>query len=941
MFSLRTSLQIGLRTFGALLLLLLAGALSPATAQYCATVQPLKYTSTTVSIRTATDPAGNTYCAGSFQGTLEVGNVRITPAPNDLSVNLYVAKFDPQGQLVWLKHGGGPSNEVPNAIALDGIGSVYVSGVNGVNFQFGTVTVADEGTHLLKLDAATGDALWARSLGTIMPLTGGGFRGIYINTIVANGTSLYLAGHADLNTSIDGIPLQVSTLSSTGLALRCTPAGAVTGVWQSVPQVDSAFTSILHMQLDSNGDVVLFGGYQRTVQFGTAAGSPVKTARVISPLSRAEGFVARIGLSATGGTTLSVLNRLPWVTAAALDPASGTSYITGYTPRDSVGTMAIADSGLYVAALTRQGVVRWATSHPTQAIIPTGLAFDQAGRVYTNGTFYSPVMQLGPYTLGGQGVIRGPFSFFACHDATGALQWARGADNRADNNELFWGASIDAAGRLYAAGISLNPASNAPLTRYDGLPVPHRTPFLLRLDPAAEVSGTVYLDQNANGQRDPGEGAFPRPVVVQELTNPTAPLTYTSDADGLYHALLLPGPYDLQAVPPTYYTVSQPQTNRHQGTLTAIGQIQSGRDFGVAPIANRPDVRVTLTPYTRARRGFANRYLARVENLGTTTIGSGRVSVELDAAVSFIGGIPSPASQSGQVVSWNFTNLAPFATRDYLVAVDVPLNLALGDQIRSTATVGGVANDLDLTNNVDSVQQIVVGSWDPNDLMVNYSSLTPAQIAAGTLLDYTIRFQNMGTDTAFTVVIQDTLPAHLLRMGTLQLVSSSHNCWWSIVGNNRLTVRFERINLPDHNVDVTGSMGFVRFQIAPRSTLVAGELIPNTAHIFFDFNAPLSTNEVTTLVQTPNGLVAEPGAGDARMRLYPNPATETVTLTGAEAGATVTLFDGLGRAVSTSHLAPGTSHLNLRGLAPGLYVVEVAAPGRAPNRQRLVVRGAE
>jgi hypothetical protein len=76
------------------------------------------------------------------------------------------------------------------------------------------------------------------------------------------------------------------------------------------------------------------------------------------------------------------------------------------------------------------------------------------------------------------------------------------------------------------------------------------------------------------------------------------------------------------------------------------------------------------------------------------------------------------------------------------------------------------------------------------------------------------------------------------------------------------------------------------------------------------------------------------------MRLYPNPAdrTDLVTLTTSAGPATVAVFDALGRTVSAAHLAPDTSHFDVRGLAPGLYVVRLTRADGTATSRRLVVR---
>ncbi len=66
-----------------------------------------------------------------------------------------------------------------------------------------------------------------------------------------------------------------------------------------------------------------------------------------------------------------------------------------------------------------------------------------------------------------------------------------------------------------------------------------------------------------------------------------------------------------------------------------------------------------------------------------------------------------------------------------------------------------------------------------------------------------------------------------------------------------------------------------------------------------------------------------------QLTLTPNPAHTTVQLTGAT-GATATLLDGLGRAVGTASVGPdGTATLDVRALAPGLYLLRA---GRATRR---------
>jgi len=292
-------------------------------------------------------------------------------------------------------------------------------------------------------------------------------------------------------------------------------------------------------------------------------------------------------------------------------------------------------------------------------------------------------------------------------------------------------------------------------------------------------------------------------------------------------------------------------------------------------------------------------------------------------------------------VTWNYTNLAPFGRREFDVLFSLPTNTPLGTQLSSTASAP-LAADVMPDDNTATAIQAVTGSFDPNDITVNYQRLTPAQVAAQLPLDYTIRFQNMGTDTAFTVVVTDTLDFRKLNVASLMLVAQSHNCIWSLSGNGLLTVRFLNINLPYRNQDVIRSQGFVRFRVQPKTTLAVGETIPNHARIVFDYNNAIRTNTATTTV-----LLASAALGRATApawQAYPNPATDVlnVALDLPTAGPVrVELFDGLGRAVRCQLLAAPAGalrqQLDLRGLAPGFYVLRLTPP-TGPALSRQVVR---
>ncbi len=135
-----------------------------------------------------------------------------------------------------------------------------------------------------------------------------------------------------------------------------------------------------------------------------------------------------------------------------------------------------------------------------------------------------------------------------------------------------------------------------------------------------------------------------------------------------------------------------------------------------------------------------------------------------------------------------------------------------------------------------------IGSYDPNDKAVTPEGLTDQHyIRAEDQLEYRIRFQNTGTDTAYNVVVQDRISEHL-DLTTIELGAASHPYTFHILEDRLVEWRFEDIYLPDSNVNEAASNGFFKFTIQQKEGNPDGTLIENEAAIFFDFNPPIITN---------------------------------------------------------------------------------------------------
>jgi uncharacterized repeat protein (TIGR01451 family) len=139
-------------------------------------------------------------------------------------------------------------------------------------------------------------------------------------------------------------------------------------------------------------------------------------------------------------------------------------------------------------------------------------------------------------------------------------------------------------------------------------------------------------------------------------------------------------------------------------------------------------------------------------------------------------------------------------------------------------------------------------SFDPNDKQGFPKGFCDAFVSPSSEMEYTIRFQNTGSGTAYEVILLDTLPAGL-EPTSLRPGPSSHPYSFSLKAGGVAEFRFANINLPHQGADAEGSQGFVQFRIAQRPGNPDGTSIENRAAIYFDLNAPVITNLVQNKVQ--------------------------------------------------------------------------------------------
>ena len=260
------------------------------------------------------------------------------------------------------------------------------------------------------------------------------------------------------------------------------------------------------------------------------------------------------------------------------------------------------------------------------------------------------------------------------------------------------------------------------------------------------------------------------------------------------------------------------------------------------------DVEVSLSPCARPRPGFSLPIALVYKNIGNDTA-TGTILFIKSNNVNYNNSIPAWLSVSGDTVRWNYSGLMPQESRTIIIYMTVkqPPAVNSGDSVISTAIINSNVFEANLQNNTAVLRQVATNSYDPNAKIEGHGGkITAAKVASGEYLSYTILFQNTGTDTAINVYIHDSL-SNKLDWNSLEMVSASAN-YQLVMDNGKCVWSFDNIYLPDSNINLAASQGYLTYRIKPKSTIQVGEVIKNTAAIYFDYNLPIITNTETTTI---------------------------------------------------------------------------------------------
>ena len=211
----------------------------------------------------AVDAAGDSIVTGWFEGTLDFGGTSLTAMTEDV----YVAKYDPSGTLLWAKHyGGGGVENWGTDVAVAASGRIGLTGFfyDTIDFGGGPLTVSGTSHDIFVTELGSdGSLVFAKGFGSSGQNTGDGVAFDAAGNIFVTGL---FEGPADFGNG---------TLTPSGgfdaiFLAKLDPTGK--SLWSQgfSGSVDNSTLEPFGVAVDGAGNVVMDGVYAGAASFGGA-----------------------------------------------------------------------------------------------------------------------------------------------------------------------------------------------------------------------------------------------------------------------------------------------------------------------------------------------------------------------------------------------------------------------------------------------------------------------------------------------------------------------------------------------------------------------------------------------------------------------------------------------------------------------------------------------
>jgi hypothetical protein len=384
------------------------------------------------------DSQGNQIMVGKFSGTVNFSGTTLT---SQGGYDFYVAKFNSNGALTWVKTYGGSFDNVANSVAVDSADNIIVAGyfVGSMNLG-GTTLVSGGGTtspdmFLAKFNSA-GTPSWSKRFG--------GAFGNYANGVaVDKNNDIFVTGQFNVSVDFGG-----GTVSSAGGTDGfVTKYSGQTGAYIWARGFGGTGYDISEgVGVDGNGDVIVSGYSTGSMDFGGG---------LRANNGGSDGFMAKF-VGSTGGHIWSKMIGGPGNESAdgvAIDPTGNGIFVGSFTQNLTIGGLTFSaplSTAMLIGRFDTNGTIVWAkavggVSSIGGSVGPRAVAVDSAGNVAITGVVTGEA-DFGSGQIGsGTGNI-----FIAKYNSTGGYIWDKRFGSTGWSAGL--GLAIDSSRNIFGSG---------------------------------------------------------------------------------------------------------------------------------------------------------------------------------------------------------------------------------------------------------------------------------------------------------------------------------------------------------------------------------------------------------------------------------------------------------------------------------------------------------
>jgi len=402
------------------------------------------------------DTKGNVYVTGYFIKSMTFGSKNIT-TKNACTWNVFIAKYNPLGNIVWVRSAGGNDSDYGIAIAVDKQENIYLAGIyRSSSISFGSYNLINNDNYgksfIVKYDSC-GNVLWAKNVAKSSSSIG------IFSICTDKEGNIYATGHFQdhsinfgkhnlINDNALNQDAFIAKFDTQGNSLWIKSFG---GIYNDVGSAIS---------VDTTGNIYVAGYFESpTIIFDSIT---ISNNNVNHPTR--DIYIVKYTKSGKLAWVRSVGgNNTDEVTTMKVDN-SGNVYLGGYFKSNSInfGSITLTNTNQvyikdFIAKYDTNGNALWAKSggNTTKNDAINSISTDKYGNVYSTGYFESPFITFDTVRL----TNKGSFSqdlFVTKQNPSGNVMWAE--DFGGAGNDSGKSIATDTNGYVYLTGQFSSPS---------------------------------------------------------------------------------------------------------------------------------------------------------------------------------------------------------------------------------------------------------------------------------------------------------------------------------------------------------------------------------------------------------------------------------------------------------------------------------------------------